>query len=189
MLMIVIDLLKGLVLPSSLCSPKTLTPTVAKSPAHGQAKMGHSPSWPCIPRRQGSRATSAGGRGRATGRAFPRDYLLADKIIEACNRRTGHPPGYGFLSENEGFAQRCEDEGIAFIGPKGAFDCGHGRQDRVKKLANEAKVNTIPGYNDAIAGPEAGGGDCQGHWLPVMIKASAGGGGRPARGLQRQGSV
>ena len=73
-------------------------------------------------------------------RAVSREsYLLADKIIAAC-KQTGAQavhPGYGFLSENEAFAKRCEDEGIAFIGPKALLDCRHGRQDRVQKAGGQ----------------------------------------------------
>ena len=79
-------------------------------------------------------------------------YLVADKIIAAC-KATGAQavhPGYGFLSENEDFARRCEEEGIAFIGPKHYSIAAMGDKIASKKLANEAKVNTIPGYNDAI---------------------------------------
>ena len=110
-------------------------------------------------------------------------YLLADKIIEAC-KQTGAQavhPGYGFLSENEAFAKRCEDEGIAFIGPKAHSIAAMGDKIASKKLANEAKVNTIPGYNDAIAGPEQAVEIAKGIGYPVMIKASAGGGGKGLR--------
>ena len=110
-------------------------------------------------------------------------YLLADKIIAAC-KQTGAQavhPGYGFLSENEAFAKRCEDEGIAFIGPKALSIAAMGDKIASKKLANEAKVNTIPGYNDAIAGPEQAVEIAKGIGYPVMIKASAGGGGKGLR--------
>ena len=83
-------------------------------------------------------------------------YLLGEKII-AVAKETGAQaihPGYGFLSENEGFARRCEEEGIAFIGPKAHSIAAMGDKIASKKLALEAKVNTIPGYNDAISGPE-----------------------------------
>jgi propionyl-CoA carboxylase alpha chain len=79
-------------------------------------------------------------------------YLLADKIIAAC-KATGAQavhPGYGFLSENEAFARRVEEEGITFIGPKHYSIAAMGDKIASKKLAIEAKVNTIPGYNDAI---------------------------------------
>ena len=110
-------------------------------------------------------------------------YLQAEKIIAAA-KQTGAQavhPGYGFLSENEAFAQRCEDEGIAFIGPKAHSIAAMGDKIASKKLANEAKVNTIPGYNDAIAGPEQAVEIAKGIGYPVMIKASAGGGGKGLR--------
>ena len=110
-------------------------------------------------------------------------YLLADRIIDAA-RKTGAQaihPGYGFLSENEAFAKRCEDEGIAFIGPKAHSIAAMGDKIASKKLANEAKVNTIPGYNDAIENAEKAVGIAQGIGYPVMIKASAGGGGKGLR--------
>jgi len=110
-------------------------------------------------------------------------YLVADKIIAAC-KATGAQavhPGYGFLSENEDFAKRCEEEGIAFIGPKHYSIAAMGDKIASKKLANEAKVNTIPGYNDAIESAEKAVEIAKGIGYPVMIKASAGGGGKGLR--------
>ncbi|MGS5087478.1 acetyl-CoA carboxylase biotin carboxylase subunit [Hydrogenophaga sp. A37] len=105
-------------------------------------------------------------------------YLVADKIIEAA-KKTGAQaihPGYGFLSENEAFAKRCEDEGIAFIGPRHFSIAAMGDKIASKKLANEAKVNTIPGWNDAIETAERAVEIAKDIGYPVMIKASAGGG-------------
>jgi len=110
-------------------------------------------------------------------------YLLADRIIAAC-RQTGAQavhPGYGFLSENEAFARRVEEEGIVFIGPKHHAIAAMGDKIASKKLAAEARVNTIPGYNDAIAGAEQAVEIARGIGYPVMIKASAGGGGKGLR--------
>ena len=110
-------------------------------------------------------------------------YLVADKIIAAA-KATGAQaihPGYGFLSENEAFSKRCEDEGIAFIGPRHFSIAAMGDKIASKKLANEAKVNTIPGYNDAIDSAEAAVQIAKGIGYPVMIKASAGGGGKGLR--------
>jgi len=90
-------------------------------------------------------------------------------------------PGYGFLSENEAFARRLEEEGIVFIGPKHAAIAAMGDKIASKKLANEAGVNTIPGYNDPIAGPEQAVEIAKKIGYPVMIKASAGGGGKGLR--------
>ena len=110
-------------------------------------------------------------------------YLVMDNIIKACKDTgaEGVHPGYGFLSENEAFAKRLEEEGITFIGPKHYSIAAMGDKIASKKLANEAKVNTIPGYNDAIDTPEAAVEIAKGIGYPVMIKASAGGGGKGLR--------
>ena len=110
-------------------------------------------------------------------------YLVMDKIIAAA-KQTGAQavhPGYGFLSENETFARRVEEEGIVFIGPKHASIAAMGDKIASKKLAGAAKVNTIPGYNAAIDTPEHAVEIAQGIGYPVMIKASAGGGGKGLR--------
>jgi len=110
-------------------------------------------------------------------------YLVADKIIAAA-KATGAEaihPGYGFLSENEEFAQRVEAEGLVFIGPKHYSIAAMGDKIASKKLANEAKVNTIPGWNDAIESPERAVEIARDIGYPVMIKASAGGGGKGLR--------
>jgi propionyl-CoA carboxylase alpha chain len=110
-------------------------------------------------------------------------YLVADKIIAAA-RQTGAQaihPGYGFLSENEAFAKRCEDEGIVFIGPKAHSIAAMGDKIASKKLANEAKVNTIPGWNEAIESAGRAVEIARDIGYPVMIKASAGGGGKGLR--------
>ncbi|MBS3935229.1 MAG: acetyl-CoA carboxylase biotin carboxylase subunit [Sulfuritalea sp.] len=110
-------------------------------------------------------------------------YLAMDKIIAAC-RQTGAEavhPGYGFLSENATFSKRLEAEGIVFIGPKHYSVARMGDKIESKKLALEAKVNTIPGYNDAIDTPEQAVEIAKGIGYPVMIKASAGGGGKGLR--------
>ena len=110
-------------------------------------------------------------------------YLVADKIIAAA-KQTGAQaihPGYGFLSENEAFARRVEEEGMVFIGPKHASIAAMGDKIASKKLALAAKVNTIPGWNAAIATPEEAVGIARDIGYPVMIKASAGGGGKGLR--------
>jgi propionyl-CoA carboxylase alpha chain len=110
-------------------------------------------------------------------------YLVADKIIAAC-KQTGAQavhPGYGFLSENAGFAKRVEEEGIIFIGPKHHSIGAMGDKIESKKLAGAAGVNCIPGVNDAIETPEKAVEIAQSIGYPVMIKASAGGGGKGLR--------
>jgi len=110
-------------------------------------------------------------------------YLVADKIIAAAQSTGAEAihPGYGFLSENEDFARRVEEAGIAFIGPKHYSIAAMGDKIASKKLANEAKVNTIPGYNEPILSAEEAVKIAQGIGYPVMIKASAGGGGKGLR--------
>jgi propionyl-CoA carboxylase alpha chain len=115
--------------------------------------------------------------------ASKESYLVADKIIAAC-KQTGAEavhPGYGFLSENSEFSRRLEEEGVKFIGPKHYSSSKMGDKIESKKLALEAKVNTIPGYNAAIAGPAEAVEIAKGIGYPVMIKASAGGGGKGLR--------
>jgi propionyl-CoA carboxylase alpha chain len=110
-------------------------------------------------------------------------YLVMDKIIAAC-KHTGAQavhPGYGFLSENEVFARRVEEEGIVFIGPKHGAIAAMGDKIASKKLAIAAKVNTIPGWNDVIETPEQAVRIARDIGYPVMIKASAGGGGKGLR--------
>ena len=110
-------------------------------------------------------------------------YLRADKIIAAClqtGARAVHP-GYGFLSENQAFARQVEEAGIIFIGPKYASIAAMGDKIASKKLAIEAHVNTIPGWNTAIEAPERAVEIARDIGYPVMIKASAGGGGKGLR--------
>ncbi|TIM12868.1 MAG: acetyl/propionyl/methylcrotonyl-CoA carboxylase subunit alpha, partial [Mesorhizobium sp.] len=110
-------------------------------------------------------------------------YLVPEKIIAAC-KATGAEavhPGYGFLSERASFCEALENEGIVFIGPKPGAIRAMGDKIESKKFANAAKVSTVPGWlgvienaghAEKIAG-EIG--------YPVMIKASAGGGGKGMR--------
>jgi len=110
-------------------------------------------------------------------------YLVMDKIIAAC-KSTGAQavhPGYGFLSENEIFARRVEEEGIVFIGPKHHSIAAMGDKIASKKLAQAASVSTIPGWNEAIESPERAAEIARDIGYPVMIKASAGGGGKGLR--------
>ena len=110
-------------------------------------------------------------------------YLVAEKIIAAA-KSTGAQaihPGYGFLSENESFAKRCEEEGLVFIGPKHHAIAAMGDKIASKKLAQKAQVNTIPGHNEAIESPQEAVKIAQSIGYPVMIKASAGGGGKGLR--------
>ena len=110
-------------------------------------------------------------------------YLQADRIIAAC-KQTGAQavhPGYGFLSENAAFAKRVEEEGIIFIGPKHYSISAMGDKIESKRLAGTAGVNCIPGVNDAIDDADKAVEIARGIGYPVMIKASAGGGGKGLR--------
>ena len=110
-------------------------------------------------------------------------YLVADRILAAA-KQTGAEaihPGYGFLSENEAFARRVEEEGLVFIGPKHGSIAAMGDKIASKKLAAAAKVNTIPGWNEAIETADAAVRIARDIGYPVMIKASAGGGGKGLR--------
>mgnify|MGYP001979255731 CR=1 FL=1 len=110
-------------------------------------------------------------------------YLLADKIIEAC-KATGAEavhPGYGFLSERASFVEALDKEGIVFIGPPAKAIAAMGDKIESKKLAKEAGVNTVPGSKDAIDTTEEALKVSNEIGYPVMMKASAGGGGKGMR--------
>lgn len=110
-------------------------------------------------------------------------YLQADKIIQAA-RDTGAEaihPGFGFLSENADFAKRVKDEGLAWIGPNATAIQAMGDKIESKRLAAESGVNTIPGAPGEIADAKAAREAADEIGYPVMIKASAGGGGKGMR--------
>ncbi|MBV9994423.1 MAG: acetyl/propionyl/methylcrotonyl-CoA carboxylase subunit alpha [Caulobacteraceae bacterium] len=110
-------------------------------------------------------------------------YLVAEKIIAAC-RATGAEavhPGFGFLSERAEFARACAAEGLVFIGPNpGAIDA-MGDKIASKRKALEAGVSCVPGYVGEIEGPEHAVTISEEIGYPVMLKASAGGGGKGIR--------
>lgn len=110
-------------------------------------------------------------------------YIVIDKIMEAV-RATGAEavhPGYGFLSENMNFAAALEKEGVAFIGPPSKAIEAMGDKITSKKIAAEAGVSTVPGYMGLISDAEEAVTISQQVGYPVMIKASAGGGGKGMR--------
>ncbi|WP_321390011.1 acetyl/propionyl/methylcrotonyl-CoA carboxylase subunit alpha [Emcibacter sp.] len=110
-------------------------------------------------------------------------YLIADKIVEAA-KKTGAEaihPGYGFLSENATFCNRLKEEGIAFIGPGVKAIGAMGDKIESKKLAAEAGVSTVPGYMGVIKDADEAVKIAGEIGYPVMIKASAGGGGKGMR--------
>jgi propionyl-CoA carboxylase alpha chain len=110
-------------------------------------------------------------------------YLMMDRIIAACTATGAQAvhPGYGFLSENTEFAARCEAAGIVFIGPKASSIAAMGDKISSKKLALAAGVSTIPGYTEVIANADEAVKIAAEVGYPVMIKASAGGGGKGLR--------
>ena len=110
-------------------------------------------------------------------------YLIADKIIAAC-KQTGAEavhPGYGFLSERTSFAEALAAEGIEFIGPPVNAIAAMGDKIESKKLAKEAGVNVVPGYVGEIEDTEHAVRISNEIGYPVMMKASAGGGGKGMR--------
>jgi propionyl-CoA carboxylase alpha chain len=110
-------------------------------------------------------------------------YLLIDKIVEAC-KKTGAQavhPGYGFLSEKEAFQKALAAAGIAFIGPDARAIYAMGDKIESKKLAQKAGVSTVPGHLAAIPNADEAVKIAQKIGYPVMIKASAGGGGKGMR--------
>jgi len=110
-------------------------------------------------------------------------YLIADKIIAAC-KATGAEavhPGYGFLSERTSFAEQLKAEGIAFIGPPVNAIAAMGDKIESKKLAMEAGVNVVPGFVGEIEDTEHAVRISNEIGYPVMMKASAGGGGKGMR--------
>ena len=110
-------------------------------------------------------------------------YLVQDKIINAI-RQTGADavhPGYGFLSENPEFAERLNKEGVTFIGPNPRAVEAMGDKITSKKLAKEAGVSTVPGHMGLIEDAEKAVTIASQIGYPVMIKASAGGGGKGMR--------
>ena len=110
-------------------------------------------------------------------------YLVADKIVEAC-RATGAEavhPGFGFLSENAGFAKRLAEEGIVFIGPNPHAIEAMGDKIESKKFAARANVSVVPGHVGEIDDTAHAIRIAEDIGYPVMIKASAGGGGKGIR--------
>ncbi len=110
-------------------------------------------------------------------------YLVIDRIVAAC-KSTGAEavhPGYGFLSENPAFCKALDKAGIAFIGPGPKAIAAMGDKIESKKLAKEAGVNAVPGHLEAIADADQAVEISKGIGYPVMLKASAGGGGKGMR--------
>ncbi|MFZ5779770.1 MAG: acetyl-CoA carboxylase biotin carboxylase subunit [Pseudomonadota bacterium] len=110
-------------------------------------------------------------------------YLLADRIIAAAQRTGAEAihPGYGFLSENAAFAEACEAAGIVFIGPPASAIRAMGSKSEAKKIMEKARVPLVPGYHGDDQSPELLAAEAARIGYPVLIKASAGGGGKGMR--------
>jgi 3-methylcrotonyl-CoA carboxylase alpha subunit len=110
-------------------------------------------------------------------------YLVVDKLIDAA-RRTGAEavhPGYGFLSENAGFAEACAAAGIVFVGPPPSAIRAMGSKSEAKKIMEKARVPLVPGYHGDDQAPDLLAREAGRIGYPILIKASAGGGGKGMR--------
>jgi len=122
------------------------------------------------------------------GGPAPREsYLLADRILAAAQATGAQAihPGYGFLSENEGFAQACANAGIAFIGPPASAIAAMGSKAAAKALMEQAGVPLVPGYHGERQEPAFLKAEAERIGFPILIKASAGGGGKGMRAVQK----
>ncbi|MDO5625700.1 MAG: acetyl/propionyl/methylcrotonyl-CoA carboxylase subunit alpha [Pseudomonadota bacterium] len=122
------------------------------------------------------------------GGSAPKDsYLQWQRIIDAA-KATGAQaihPGYGFLSENEDFAQACADNGLVFIGPPASAINAMGLKAESKRLMEAANVPLVPGYHGADQDPQLLQKEADRIGYPVLIKASAGGGGKGMRAVDK----
>ena len=122
------------------------------------------------------------------GGSAPRDsYLQWQRILQAAQATGAQAvhPGYGFLSENDAFAQACADAGLVFIGPSPAAIRAMGLKAESKQLMATAGVPLVPGYHGADQDPALLQREADGIGYPVLIKASAGGGGKGMRAVER----
>ncbi|MFT4242341.1 MAG: acetyl/propionyl/methylcrotonyl-CoA carboxylase subunit alpha [Acidovorax sp.] len=122
------------------------------------------------------------------GGSAPKDsYLRWERILDAA-KQTGAEaihPGYGFLSENEDFAQACADAGLVFIGPPPSAIKDMGLKAEAKQLMEKAGVPLVPGYHGSDQAPALLQREADRIGYPVLIKASAGGGGKGMRAVER----
>ncbi len=110
-------------------------------------------------------------------------YLKADKILSVAGRAGvgAIHPGYGFLSENASFAARCAQEGVAFIGPSPEAIENMGIKTKARRIMTSAGVAVVPGSLETVSTEEEAGREAENVGYPVMLKASAGGGGKGMR--------
>jgi 3-methylcrotonyl-CoA carboxylase alpha subunit len=122
------------------------------------------------------------------GASAPREsYLRWERILEAAKASGAQAvhPGYGFLSENEAFAQACAEAGLVFIGPPPSAIKAMGLKAESKQLMEQAGVPLVPGYHGADQDPALLQAEADRIGYPVLIKASAGGGGKGMRAVDR----
>ena len=149
--------------------------------------------WPCIQMRiltlgmWPSRTKRFGSDRRPVGES----YLNIEALIDAAKRSGADAvhPGYGFLSENAGFAQACVDAGFVFIGPTPAAIAAMGNKAAAKRLMIEAGVPCVPGYHGADQTDARFTTEAERIGFPVMVKAAAGGGGRGMRLVQSEADL
>ena len=117
------------------------------------------------------------------GAASSESYLVIENIVNACKQTKADAvhPGYGFLSENENFAHALANEGITFIGPKAEAIVSMGDKIQSKKIAERAGVHVIPGFTEVLKDSKQAVQVANEIGYPVMLKASAGGGGKGMR--------
>ena len=118
------------------------------------------------------------------GGAAARDsYLLGERIIAAAQQSNADAihPGYGFLSENAGFASDCAAQGLVFIGPPSAAIVAMGSKSAAKRIMEQAHVPLVPGYHGADQDPALLRSSAEDMGYPVLLKATAGGGGKGMR--------
>src|SRR6185436_7078956 len=118
-------------------------------------------------------------------------YLSIDRILEAAHKSGADAvhPGYGFLSENEAFAESCRKAGLVFIGPPPAAIAAMGNKAAAKRRMIDSGVPCVPGYQDADQSDANLEAEARKIGLPVMVKAAAGGGGRGMRLVERDGDL
>lgn len=117
-------------------------------------------------------------------------YLKPDLILEIAKKSgSAIHPGYGFLSENAEFAQRCEDEGVIFIGPSAEIIAKMGIKTEARKIMSEAGVPIVPGTKDPVANYEEAQKTAKKVGYPIMLKALAGGGGKGMRLVREESEL
>src|SRR5690606_25652518 len=125
------------------------------------------------------------------GPASSESYLLGDKIIEKAKELgvDGIHPGYGFLSENAGFAEAVEKSGMKFIGPRPEAIRIMGSKLAAKEAVKEYDIPMVPGIDEAITDAQRAADIGKEVGYPILIKASAGGGGKGMRVVHKESEL